>query len=288
MCKFAVIDIGSNSVRLMLSNGEKTLEKQVLTTRLAEGMGNNLILQPTPIKRSAEAVSFFVKRAKGLGINNIWAFATAAVRNATNGEDFLRLCKELAEIEVEILSGEKEAYLGILGALNGNDGGLIDIGGASTEVVVREKGETTYLQSFEIGCVKITDIANQNEKVAIKHIEKSFENLTDIKEKNFTAIGGTALSVASILQQLAVYDTEKTNGYVIKKEELLKLKKKLYATPVEERINIIGLQEKRIETISGGVAILCFLMEKLKLNEISVSEGDNVEGYLKDKLKNYE
>ncbi|MBR5191994.1 MAG: hypothetical protein IKW33_01120 [Clostridia bacterium] len=283
MNKFAVIDIGSNSVRLMVSINGKNHNKEVLTTRLAEGMGENLILQTTPMERSAKAVSFFVKRAKALGINNIWAFATAAVRNAKNKQEFLAMCKNLCGIEIDVVSGEKEAYLGILGGLGGNNGGLIDVGGASTEIVVQKNGKITYLKSFNIGCVSLTNVAGQKEKKAQEYLNNVFLALGGLEEKKFTAIGGSALSACAILLKLKVYDPNKTHGYVIEKQNLLSLKKKLYSLSLEERKNIIGLQEKRIETISSGVAILCFIMERLGLDQLTISEGDNLEGYLKDK-----
>ena len=285
MNKFAVIDIGSNSVRLMVSINGKNHNKEVLTTRLAEGMGENLILQTTPMERSAKAVSFFVKRAKDLGINNIWAFATAAVRNAKNKQEFLAMCKNLCGIEIDVVSGEKEAYLGILGGLGGNNGGLIDVGGASTEIVVQQNGKITYLKSFNVGCVSLTNAVGQSEEKAQEYLNNVFLALGGLEENNFTAIGGSVLSACAILLKLKVYDPNKTHGYVIEKQNLLSLKKKLYSLSLEERKNIIGLQEKRIETISSGVAILCFIMERLGLDQLTISEGDNLEGYLKDKLK---
>ena len=138
--KYAVIDIGSNSVRLMMSDGKKTIYKTVKTTQLAEGMGEDNILQPFAIERTAQAVSFFNKRAKGDGADAVYVFATAAVRRAVNGNEFLNEVKRLCGIEVDVVSGEFEAELGLIGALNGEDGGVVDVGGASSEVVVMSGG----------------------------------------------------------------------------------------------------------------------------------------------------
>ena len=136
--KYGVIDIGSNSVRLMLADENKTLYKSVKTTRLAEGMGEELSLKAGPIERTAHAVSFFKEQALSDGANKVFAFATASVRQACNSNEFLIAVKNACGINVEVVSGQMEATLGAKGALNGKDGAIIDVGGASTEISVIE------------------------------------------------------------------------------------------------------------------------------------------------------
>ena len=87
----AVMDIGSNSVRLMVHDGERVIEKKVITTRLAEGMSENFELTTEAMQRTVAALSFFCERAKSLLVDKIFAFATAAVRRASNRAVFLEL-----------------------------------------------------------------------------------------------------------------------------------------------------------------------------------------------------
>ena len=149
--KYGVIDIGSNSVRLMISVDGKTIDKYVKTTRLAENMEADNNLQIDSIERTACAVSFFVDKAKEVGADKIYIFATAAVRQAKNKQVFLSQVKDLTSIDVDVIQGELEAKLGAMGALNGCDGGIIDVGGASSEVMVIKNGEKTVYGKAQKG-----------------------------------------------------------------------------------------------------------------------------------------
>ena len=129
MKKFAVIDIGSNSVRLMFVADGKVLYKTLQTTRLGAGLEQNNRLQETAIARSASAVAEFYARAKTEGAEQVLAFATAAVRKAENGAQFIQAVRALCGLQVQVISGETEAEIGILGALGNADGAVIDVGG---------------------------------------------------------------------------------------------------------------------------------------------------------------
>jgi exopolyphosphatase/guanosine-5'-triphosphate,3'-diphosphate pyrophosphatase len=144
MGKYAVIDIGSNSVRLMTLADGKVLYKTLETTRLGEGIAARPVLNGQAILRTATAVKNFYDRAIGEGADGVYAFATAAVRSAENREAFLDAVKALCPLAVEIVSGEEEAKLGVLGALGVRDGSIVDVGGASTEITVQKDGKIVY------------------------------------------------------------------------------------------------------------------------------------------------
>lgn len=126
MKKIAVIDIGSNSVRLMMMADGKVLYKTLDTTRLGEGLASSSLLKREAVERTAAAVAAFYARANAEGAASVYAFATAAVRSAENGSEFVARVRELCPLDVEVISGMEEAELGILGALGGRDGGLVD------------------------------------------------------------------------------------------------------------------------------------------------------------------
>ena len=111
--KYAVIDIGSNSVRLMFVANGKVLYKRLNTTRLGEGLASSSILKTEAIERTASAVATFYQVAKEEGAKSIYAFATAAVRTAENGGEFIERVKNLCGLIVDVVAGEKEAELGI-------------------------------------------------------------------------------------------------------------------------------------------------------------------------------
>ena len=281
---YAVIDIGSNSVRLMFSDGRRTLSKSMMITRLAEGaVKGGKILAAEAAARTVDAVCFFVKKARQAGADRIYAFATAAVRNAENGNEFVGAVKRGCSIDVDVISGEKEAGIGIKGALCGRDGGVIDVGGASTEVIVTEGGQTVFCRSYGIGCVKLTDICGQDYKKAVETVKQI---ITGIKAPRtvFTAIGGTATSAAAILQKSEPYDPEKIDGYVISAYRLEKLTERLFSMSVEERSGLKGLQKGREKVIACGCALLTEVVRSAGAENIIISEKDNLEGYLFEKL----
>ena len=278
---FAIIDVGSNSVRLMLHDGVKTLSKKVQTTRLAEGIAKTNMLTPEAVERTARAVSFFISEAKSLGIKNPLVFATAAVRQANNGKDFTDKVFDLTGIKVDVVSGELEAMLGINGALDGGDGGVIDIGGASTEIIVKEKSEVVYSKSIKLGAVRAKDATGQDKDSAVEFISSKINEFSSIPTNTtYYAIGGTATTIASMLQELEPYDPTKTDGYKIYKNDVKYLLEKLFSMNVSERAKLKGLQPGREEIIAHGVTILYEIMDKFSIDYVITSEKDNLEGYL--------
>lgn len=282
--KYGVIDIGSNSVRLMISDGQKSLYKILKITRLAENVKEDCSLSAEAIKRTAEAVSFFVLKAKSEGVKNIFAFATAAVRKAPNRQIFLDLVKNLCGISVDVISGEVEAELGLKGALKGKNGGIIDIGGASTEIIVSLDGSINYFKSLYVGTVFLKNNCGQEEKALSVCIDNIIKDYGAVPDAEFFGIGGTATSVASLMQELESYDSSKVDGYVIKYSDLKILKDKLFSLSIEEKKMLKGLQSERADVIAGGVLLLLKIMEKLSLSHVTVSESDNLEGYLLTKV----
>ncbi|MBQ9104154.1 MAG: rod shape-determining protein [Clostridia bacterium] len=284
---FGVIDIGSNSVRLMLSNGSKTLFKSNEITRLAQGQGEDLMLTNEAIERTALAVFNFNRLAIEKGASTIYAFATASARKAPNKQALLDRINELCGVSVEIISGEQEAYLGALGALNGKDGVVIDVGGASTEITVNKNGKTIYSKSINVGSVFLTELFGQDSKRVDEYLKSALTEYGTINCENLSvySIGGTATTVSAVIQELEPYDPTKTHGHYVDLISLKALKDKLYSLSEVEREKLKGLQPKRAKVIANGVAILVSVLEYANFNGFTTSENDNLEGYLIEKLK---
>ena len=278
--KYGVIDVGSNSVRLMLSENGRTIYKLIETTRLASSLDENGFIELKAAENTLLAFSSFAERAKEEGVDKLYAFATAAVRKAKNGGEFVKLIYERCGVPVEILSGEQEAEAGFKGALCGKDGGVIDIGGASTEIAVVKNGEKVYGKSVNIGAVTLTKTCGENGVLAEKTVKQALKEFGSVPKSGFFAIGGTATSIAAICLKLTKYDPVKVDGFVLEKSELNRLKDKLYSTSVEDRKKIAGLQPQRADIIQSGAAILCGVSDLLGLEKITISEKDNLEGYL--------
>ncbi len=280
MKKFAVIDIGSNSVRLMIVADGNVLYKALQTTRLGEGLAEKPILKAEAITRTVNAVAGFYNRAKAEGAEGVYAFATAAVRSAENRQLFLDGVKSACGLTVEVISGEKEAEIGILGALGNVDGGVIDIGGASTEIVVRKAGRLIYKKSVNIGVVRLKDLCGQDLvrlQTQCDSVIKQFEDVP--QDVCFYGIGGTATTLAAQHLGLEEYTSEKITGASITEEDLSTLLDKLTVMKIEEMENLPCMPKGRADVIIGGAVWLKTIIAKLQLGKIITSDRDNLEGY---------
>ncbi len=283
--KVGVIDVGSNSVRLMLSKDGIAIFKKVQVTRLAEGLADKSVLTESAITRTANAVRDFYRLALQNGAKKVYAFATAAVRQSENGKAFTDRVEELCGLKVDVIDGETEAEIGYMGALQGADGGIIDVGGASTEITVVKNCLPVYGKSLNIGSVRVTTACGQAEEKAVEFIADAVKEYGEVPSSNFYGIGGTATTLVAIAEELEIYDPAKVDGYKLTRQKVSELTKKLYGLSVEERQKLKGLQPERAEVIAGGSAILSAVMEMLNVDYITVSEKDNLEGYLIKKVK---
>lgn len=280
--KISAIDVGSNSVRLMVMADGKTLYKQLDTTRLAEGLAGSGVLKPEAIERTARAVQIFAAAAELNGAGTPHVFATAAVRSSKNGADFVARVKALTGIDVDVLSGEEEAACGILGALRGRDGGIIDLGGASTEITLQQGGKTLYSKSVNIGTVRLFDMAGQDRSALQAAIDNSLNGygVLSLDGKDIYGIGGTATSLAALYHELEKYDPKVVEGTVLTREWLCAEAEKLLSLTVEERRALRGMEPRRADVIAGGCLLMYSILNRFNADRITVSESDNLEGYV--------
>ena len=280
MKKFAVIDIGSNSVRLMFVADGNVLYKGLNTTRLGEGLAERPILNAVAIERSARAVEFFYQKAKKEGAEEIVAFATAAVRSAENGKQFIDRVKELCGLQVEVISGEEEAEIGILGALGEADGGVIDIGGASTEIVVKKNGALVYKKSVNIGVVRLKDKCGRDKDALIKEAKAAAKEFGQVPANGaLHGIGGTATTLAAQILRLEEYSSERITGAKISVKQMQEMADKLLTMTVEEIAALPCMPKGRADVLTGGAVLLATLMQELKIDALIASDADNLEGY---------
>ena len=249
--KYAVIDIGSNSVRLLLWADGHTLCKKVNTTRLAEGLTFTGKLSREAMERTAAAIAGFAEEAEREGAERLYAFATAAVRSSKNGADFVQLVKDLCGIEVDVVAGQEEAELGLTGALGGQDGGIIDVGGASSEVTVGKGGKIIYAVSADIGAVRLKDACGEDRQKLEKFIAEKIAVYGQVPHCEMTAIGGTATSLAALEYAVEPYDPARIHGTFLHAERILFWADKLLSMPQAERLKLKGMDKKRADILGG-------------------------------------
>lgn len=278
----SVIDIGSNSVRLAVVSDGKTLYKRLATTRLGEGLSFSGIMKAEAIERTALAIAEFVGQAKAENTDKLYAFATAAVRSASNKAQFLARVKQLCGLDIDVISGETEAKIGILGALGSKDGGMIDLGGASTEIIMRKNGETVYAKSVDIGAVRLRDLTGGDKAKLEKVINEKLAEYGDVSAEDFDMYGvsGTATTLAALKHGLKIYDPAIVHGTVLTRKEVSAYAEKLLEMSVEEICGLLTVDSRRADIIGGGSLLLAKIMEKLKIEKLTVSESDNLEGYI--------
>lgn len=279
--KIAAIDIGSNSVRLMMWADGKTLYKRINTTRLGEGLVSTGVMSPAAMQRTAAAVRDFAAAAAEDGAAKVYAFATAAVRRAANREEFLGEVRRVAGIDVDVISGEEEAEIGILGALGNSDGGMIDVGGASTEIIVRRGGKSVYAHSADVGAVRLYDACGRDYDKLNGFITAALAEYGEVPACGaMCAIGGTATTMAAVALALEKYDPAVIDGTRIGVAQAGEMAQKLLSMPVDEVMKMRGMDPRRADIIGGGSLLMYRIMRMLGLSEITVSERDNLEGYV--------
>lgn len=283
--KISAIDVGSNSVRLLLWADGRSLCKKVNTTRLGEGLAQTGRLSSAAMDRTASAVADYAAEAEKWGADRLFVFATAAARRAQNGEDFVRLMRKKYGIEVDVISGEEEAETGLIGAVGGGDGGIIDVGGASSEVTVRDGGSVVYAESLDLGAVRVTEMSGGNAEKTKEIIAGRLPFYGAVPKAEMFAIGGTATSVAALEKKLTVYDPQAVHGTVLTGGKISEWAERLLGMTQAERLALPGMDPRRADILGGGAMLLAMIAQYIGAEQVTVSEADNLEGYIAVKLK---
>ncbi len=279
----AVIDIGSNSIRCEtgeLKDGKLDAgKKEVLTTRLAEGIAAAGVLSETAMTRSLDAIGALINGCGGIPV---FAYATSAVRDAPNAPDFSSRIRARFGLEVDVLSGAQEAEYAFLAAA-APDGGLIDIGGGSTQVMTAQGGE-----SFPLGCIRAKEFAEDVDTLQARR-KRVYERCGALmglapSTRYFTGVGGTITMLAAFDAGLSCYDGEAVSQRTLLKEDVTRLLDTLDQMGQDGRQRHPLLTQRHDVILFGGL-ILEYVMEKMKLLKIGVSDRDGMDGYLMEKLK---
>ncbi len=298
MRKIAAIDIGTNSVRLMIASGEKEIserEKYVNICKLGQGVDKQGIISDEAMKKSVSAVKKFVDMANKSNADEIYIIGTAALRDSANRDEFVKLTKKETGVDVNIVDGKREATLGFLGAVGGikKDGYVLvlDIGGGSTEFILGSKSSVMFSESVNIGALRLTErhisdknlpISSYEKQLIRKDVINSTKKIIDrIKQYPLTdliVIGGTATSYAAMLMELETYEPDKVQGFKMSLAQITELTDKLASMNLAERMNVKGLQKERADIIVTGGTILSTVISELYQNMAMVSDFDNLEG----------
>lgn len=282
----SAIDIGSNSLRLLVTdekNGSSFVVRQeVEETRLGEGFQEGLLLE-TSVERTLKVMEQWKKELQREGMEHTVIFATSAVRDAANRQDFANRVKVRTGEDLRVLSGEEEAWYSFSGAVSGFDFPreqclLIDIGGGSTELAGFECGRLKGI-SMSMGAVRWQVMNARREEV--KRMISTAVTLRRYDDvRYFIGVGGTITTVGAVLHRVANYSRDAVHGLTLDYGKLVELKRQLSAMTLEERKKVIGMPPARAGIILYGIEILEILFEVLQIPSLYISDWGILDGIL--------
>lgn len=300
--KTAVIDVGTNSVRLLIVDGRpsehRDLSRTTIITRLGEGLRDDGELGRSAIERTIAVLKDFAGEITAQQVTKYRAVATAAVRRAANASQFVSEVKARTGLPIDVISAADEGRLAFLGAtstLGEQDPVLlIDVGGGSTEMIQGKPGGHPEVMSLEIGSVSLTERFLHSDPPAAPEIERAKQYLGTLlsrfslleSESKVVGVAGTITTLAAVAQSLKSYDPSMVHGYVLTRAALGALLDRFLALTLEERRQLAGLEPKRADVIIGGTLILLEILEGFSLDELEVSEKDLLDGLLLDAFQN--
>lgn len=301
----AFIDIGTNSVRLLLVRLHTNLTYTILsvqkeTVRLGEGEFINDTLKQEAMQRALDVCKQFAEMARSNSAEEIVAVATSATREARNKATFLTMLRKQAKLDVHTVSGPEEARLIYLGVSNGFDlkgkrALFIDIGGGSTELIVGDQQEFDSLDSLKLGAIRLSskffpngdadEVSPKKYKAIRQYVYNSaIRSLQKLQWQNVDfAIGssGTIENLANIAAY-RYYNRPLNKDDVFTYEQISEVIKSLCALDLKERAKVPGIIPRRADIIIGGAAILHTIMKELKIGELGVTDQGMQHGLLVD------
>lgn len=286
---FAIIDLGSNSVRMNINAIEKdgswsTLQKLRATVRLSEGMSSDNFLKENAINRVIDALCDFCDKAKEYKCVSIAAVATAALRNAANKELFLTRVKEKTGIDFEIISGEQEAFYSFLAVREtvGIENGVIyDTGGGSTEIMLVKDGEIKHCVSLPLGAVIMTEKFRKSSQMHLYKYVSSYiggiDWLDECEGLPLYGIGGSARALAMLYKKENL-GIDAFDGMKIPYASVAKIYQSIFLIPVEKRKDIKGMEISRADIILAGLTPLKVLMDMCGGSSVTICASGVKEG----------
>ena len=297
--KAAVIDMGTNTFHLLLVelHGKEfnTLYKEKVAVKLGQGGITQNQIIPEAEKRALHTLSHFKTLIDGENIDQIFAFATSAVRNATNGPDFVKKVKDVLDIQIHVISGEEEAqliYEGIhfSGALDEQTYLMMDIGGGSVEFIIGNAEQAFWKQSFEIGGQRLLDAFHYHDPILPEEVEKleqycaeKLQPLLDAiarhRPSGFVGASGTFDTLVDMyyagMQQSKLTGQHVFELPVINFFQLFKL---LISKNRTERLQIPGMIAMRVDMIVVASCLIDFILQHVQVESIRCSHYSLKEG----------
>jgi len=297
MSQVAVIDCGTNSIRLLIAEISGSTFKEVIRTmeivRLGQGVDENKAFHPDAINRTLLAVKSFKEIIDKNKVDKIRFCATSATRDAMNRNLFIDGVRDILNVQVEVIPGEEEAALSFTGATYQLDQGsgpflVVDIGGGSTEFVYGDK-KVISAKSVNIGCVRMSERHLTNQPPTMDQIASAIVDI-DIaitqaavsvpinSAKSLIAVAGTATTVAAAALDLSKYDRDLIHLSKISADKVHKVAQMFQSMNKNEISALPYMHEGRVDVITAGSLVLSRVMAATGAAEFVASESDILDG----------
>ena len=304
----AAIDLGTNTVRALvaepdLATGLAVRWADQIVTRLGEGLAGRGTLAPAPVERTLAAVRHYRDRARALGADQVLLVATAAVREARDGREFLARLRAEPGVAARVVSGEEEARLTLLGATWGLGGmerplrgtfALLDVGGGSTELLVADGARVLIAVSLRLGVVQLAEqffvgdpivpaeLAACRAYVDARLRDELWPRMPATRPLTLVATAGTPTTLAALDLGLGAYEPARVQGHRLSAGAIERLTARLATLPLAERARTPPLEPGRADVIVPGAVVLAAALAGLGLPAALVSDAGLREGILLD------
>ena len=301
--RLAGIDIGTLTCRILIADispnmplKEQRSERRIL--RLGEGVDLTKRLSQAAMDRVIQCLREWKAVIDTYRVDGCTAVATSAVRDAANRAEFLDRVKREAEFDVEVITGDEEARLTLLGIRSGLPPGVtdmlaLDIGGGSTEFILDRSGQQPIVRSIDIGVVRLCERLLHHDPPTEEEIRQAREwiaretkaavtEMTGYATATFVGTAGTITALAAMAQQLPAYDPVRIHNYRLTLATVQELEQTLLTRKKADRIGLPGLEKNREEVIAAGAIIIRTVMETLGMSSVLVSDLGLREGVLID------
>ncbi len=295
--RLAVIDLGSNSFRLVVFNSSdgwwQRSDEIYQPVRIGEGLSATGRLGEKPMRRAMATLDVFAHfcRASGLGADAVDALATSAIRDAENAEDFLTTAREQTGLPIRVLSGAAEARYGYLAAINSTtlrEGCVLDLGGGSLQLVRVRERIAQESGSWRVGAVRMTERflpgggpANEEQLDELRtHVAEELQSADWLASagEHLVGIGGTVRNLAVAAQRCAGMPSIGVQGFVLTEQALGRLVARLAELPASERSRVPGIKPARADLILAGAVVLQSTLRAGGFHGIEITEAGLREG----------
>lgn len=292
----AAIDLGTNTFHLIIAklsfSGFTILHKRNEPVKLGEGRLNENIIIPEAFERGIKTLQSFRKDMEVYGVDIVKATATSAVRSARNGADFVAEAKAQSGIQIEVISGDKEAeyiFEGVKGSgVMSGQSLIVDIGGGSTEFILCDEDELLWKQSFDIGAARLMQAYFHSDPINEREVESVISHLDEILPPLFEAcrrykpthLIGSAGAFESFAALIEESDPKATRSGPIDMVKYQQLSRNLIASTHQERTDMPALIPLRVDMIVMAAILTSYILERLPVTEMSLSTFDLKMGVL--------